>query len=776
MRMKDHIVINEMRTNFGKLNTRIFAGFSALLIVAVSTLGFISLDKQDAQAANPILTIASANNPTPPANAIYVNPAVSSGGSGTISSPLNTIAAAVSKATSGGTIVLRGGTYREGPIGIHKKLTLQAYPGEQAWLDGSNIIDNWVANSAGGYRIDNSPSSGLCKNLCVQDPSQVDAARNTMSSSPQMVFVDDVPLKEVSSSAQATSGNNFYFDKATNSLYIGVNPTGKKVEVTVRRKALEFSQASSGSSIFGIGVRRYGSTLNTNKVDDGWNFAAVQISGNSGGTWITGITIENSTFTQNASKGLYLGYANTSRIANNNFESNGGNGFDINSADSIAVINNHIVSNNTEKFNTINGTYAVIAGSKMVRLTNSSIKENIVENNDGEGFWCDLECINVKYYSNIIRNNTGRGIFYEVSTGATIASNVISNNSMGIAIHGPNSKIYNNTLYKNGEGIGIFEDDRTPSNDPYSDNRANSIVNNIIYGTNAPATAKNVFGQSYKLLDVFGPTQYPDTVAPNQMVTTLDYNSYYREGTAAPAHVFGLSGKGAYQNFATYAAAKATLNAYGFESNGYASDNGANEVLFNDASIGNFGLKFGSTAKASAKLLNTSNDSYIAADLGINPNSPIDRGAIKWPGKLNDIVATTSTTQAPTTSKALTTTTTQTPATTTTKLVTTTTTLPPSTSTTKMPTTSTTRPITTTSQPPVIVQSNILAMNKMKIDHDLLSIKQLSFKSNIIYARAYFKSSGFLYMAADVTATIQYDGTYSITRMNLLFSFGPFTY
>ena len=50
--------------------------------------------------------------------------------------------AGLAKVPNGGTLVLRGGTYREALGTISKNVTIQSYPGETAWLDGKGSLVN----------------------------------------------------------------------------------------------------------------------------------------------------------------------------------------------------------------------------------------------------------------------------------------------------------------------------------------------------------------------------------------------------------------------------------------------------------------------------------------------------------------------------------------------------------------------------------------------------------------------------------------------------------
>ena len=63
----------------------------------------------------------------------------------------------------GQTIVLRAGTFHESVV-VNKDVTIQSYPHEAAWLDGSSLVTGWARSGSswkvGGWttKFDSSPS------------------------------------------------------------------------------------------------------------------------------------------------------------------------------------------------------------------------------------------------------------------------------------------------------------------------------------------------------------------------------------------------------------------------------------------------------------------------------------------------------------------------------------------------------------------------------------------------------------------------------------------
>ena len=87
--------------------------------------------------------------PFPP-GALFVSPGGNDSAAGSQAAPFRTLGAAVAKAKAGGTVVLRAGSYNESVVvPFNKPLTIQAYPKEAVWLDGSVPVSSWQRSGSG---------------------------------------------------------------------------------------------------------------------------------------------------------------------------------------------------------------------------------------------------------------------------------------------------------------------------------------------------------------------------------------------------------------------------------------------------------------------------------------------------------------------------------------------------------------------------------------------------------------------------------------------------
>ena len=230
--------------------------------------------------ANGTVGIVDTNYPIP-AGAYFVATTGSDSNSGSQTSPWKTIGHAVAASSSGSTIVIYGGTYREGAISISgKKLTLQPYPNEQVWLNGSLVVSNWVASGSVWA------SSGWNYQFAVDTPSQAIDPNYPLAGHRDMVFIDGMPLTLVGSLSQVGPGE-FYVNYSNDTLYIGSNPNGQTVEAASQAVGLYVNYGADGTIVRGLGFEHYATSYGPTQA------GALRVNCNS-------VTVEDNTFAYNA--------------------------------------------------------------------------------------------------------------------------------------------------------------------------------------------------------------------------------------------------------------------------------------------------------------------------------------------------------------------------------------------------------------------------------------------------------------------------------------------
>lgn len=403
-------------------------------------------------------TTSTIPEPEIPSGAIVVAVGGSDTAAGTIAAPLRTVTQAVSKAASGGVIVLRQGVYHEAfKTPANKALKIQAYPGETVWFDGSEVMSDFVKDGStwrmDGWNVDfdNSPTykRGAADNT-EMDWTFVNPAY-PMAAHPDQVWVDGAVQRQVGSIAQVVPGT-FYEDSYTKKLYLGSDPTGHEVRASTLGRAV-LAQGPD-TSITGISFRRFSPSVP--------DMGAVVFTG-------PRAAIADSTITEMATTGLAIINADSS-AHNVEVSYSGMLGIHADAADRLVMdgVNSH--HNNTERFNMA----PVAGGFKTGRMRGLTIRNSTFSDNYGTGFWADESVYDITLVNNNIKNNAGHGISLELSAKALVANNVISGSgNNGIKVNNTSEvEIVNNTFIGNGRSINIVQDPRTPENTSYGHNPA----------------------------------------------------------------------------------------------------------------------------------------------------------------------------------------------------------------------------------------------------------------------------------------------------------------
>ncbi len=591
-----------------------------LLVLAVfAFVGAAVLTLSHAEDTTKVIVDIPDSNFAIPAGAIYVSPTGNDSAAGTEAAPFKTLKYAVSRAGSG-TVVMRKGVYREAVSTITKPVTIQAYPHEKVWLDGSDEVTGWVQEGSLWRKDGWTAAAQMCPKTAIPagevDPDQpkyyscYDAAKdfvtpeNPLSFLPDMLFVDGIEQRQVRTKSEVVVGT-FYIDQATSRLYTGTNPGSKLVEASTRQQAIQYYQAGvAGAKLRGIGVRRFSSKIVfTSKPGQ------VEVSNGA-----KGIEFDKMLFTQSASNGLLMVGSSADKatglvVRDSVFANNGASGLSGNYLDGLVLDQNIIYNNNTQKVQP-EGRYGSFGGAKISRLTNSTVRNNLIQDNYGNGFWCDLACQNNKITGNMSRGNIGHGLYYEISYGGLLASNVVYDNTgSGIKASGQGIKIFNNTAYSNGASNIFVYDDPDTSRISSSDIQ---VKNNIVAA--GPRSTSGV-----QLIRTWmGRTNIAQTI------TALDNNLYFRSNAVVPKTVLTWQGTSPTVNYATL---DATLRSQtGRETNGLGVDGKATATLFKDAAMGNFQLVSGAAAVNVGEAL----PADVAAALGQSTGVRVHIGALSW--------------------------------------------------------------------------------------------------------------------------------------------------
>jgi hypothetical protein len=180
-----------------------------------------------------------------------------------------------------------------------------------------------------------------------------------------------------------------------------------------------------------------------------------------GASWL----IADNEIHNNANIGVRLGGGSV--LQGNYIHHNGRYGFVGGFLADVLCEGNEIAYNNTGDY-----SFGDAGGSKVVKSSNVTFRDNYVHHNNGNGLWADTDNINFTYEGNTVEYNVGSGILHEVSYDAVIRNNVVRYNaaiaegqSIGYGSNiqlsvSQNVEVYGNAVEGHTNGIGLHDIDR----------------------------------------------------------------------------------------------------------------------------------------------------------------------------------------------------------------------------------------------------------------------------------------------------------------------------
>lgn len=357
--------------------------------------------------------IGTASYTIPPTGTVYyVATTGNDSNAGTSTgAPLATLTAALGKVIAGDTIVIRAGVYHEGGIEAGSKIgvTIQPYPGEAVWFDGSTVKTGWTDNGDGTwsapYSIAYDRQLGKGSNVSVWSG----AANRVIV---DQVWLDSTKLTPAADNTTPGAGQ-FSVQRGSGTIRIGSNPTGK----TARVVDLAYLIAINGATIRGIGVRRYAQAMLE------WRGSALNLG--------AGSVIEQCIIEHCSIDAVSIGGAG-SAIRRCTIQDTGHSGLMGDNMAGGMVERNIIRRCNRGDFDAEPST----AGFKMTRVfAGLTVRFNHIEDvADGAGIWFDTTVSRSKVYGNTIVGTSALG-----TTGYRMKN--------GIEIEGSDGGYYDGTQY-----------------------------------------------------------------------------------------------------------------------------------------------------------------------------------------------------------------------------------------------------------------------------------------------------------------------------------------
>lgn len=454
-----------------------------------------------------------------------------------------TLEAAVARVVTGDAIVLRGGTYRTGGLQLNQGITLQPYLDEQPVLKGTMLATDWQALPHNIWRTQ-WPTLFPAKPLDWWHADREGMLTPLHRFNNDMVFVDGEPLQSAGWEGELAGGKSYYIDYAKGYVYIGVNPAGRTVEITAHDVALHRpSRPVHGKPSDRRGFTMRGLTLTQ------YAYRAIDIEGKKPATRaseeptddpigpspeseygkeVVGTVLENVTISHcSRVAGYFRGDGLV--IRNSLISDTSTEGIYIIGSSDVLLERNLIRRNNVER---LTGYYPAA-----VKIFNQShrvvVRDNlIIEQPHSNGVWWDVGNRDGVFVNNHVEG-TMAGVFFEISTGLTVAGNVFVNNQQGARIlNAARASFHHNTFVNS--PVLIDRNERSAQGDhfgwhPQTGPDVNERVGHVFEGNLLVADA----GVTGALLRFEQPPSVCGKVT-EPMATRVDGNVYIRAGQGQP--------------------------------------------------------------------------------------------------------------------------------------------------------------------------------------------------------------------------------------------------
>lgn len=383
-------------------------------------------------------------------NLIFVSPNGSDSAAGTQNAPFATLSKAISSAQSGSTIVLRGGTYRQGGFVINKSLTVIAYPGETPSFVGADSANTgWTVSGNTAYR--NYTSRPVTDGSGIKVTECQNLSSSCIGKFPDQVWSGDRMLRQVES-VSAVTDDTFFVDRANNRVYVSKNTSSSgNVEISNRARfaivnapdvtlkgfrVIRYANGAAENGVILFDGRADRAVLDNMYVADS-SFKAVAFAPN-GSDKNEGSTVRQSTVTRSNWMGV-------TAFATDGF-----------TMDKTVVSN----LNPYNEFTTSPASGAL----KTSRTWNTKVTNSRIINNKSQGLWFDQSNYNVEVANNHIDNNSGSGLFFEISDRLFAVNNYVraTGGARAMKLAGGSSMyLVNNTVIGGADPIGVYVDARS---------------------------------------------------------------------------------------------------------------------------------------------------------------------------------------------------------------------------------------------------------------------------------------------------------------------------
>jgi hypothetical protein len=382
---------------------------------------------------------------------LYVATNGSDAANGSANAPFATLSKAISATSNGGTIVVKGGTYRQGNLTVpaNKTVRIIAYPGEKPVFAGSvGYTSGWT--SEGGLKWHSYAPQPATDGSGISFTTGMNLTGDGIGKYPDQAWVGNTQLRQVSAKT-AVTGSTFWVDRSASRIYVtAANADTGNFEASQRDVFLTVQ--APNTTLEGVVITRFSNSAN--------DYGVVKFLETADNSVMRNVEVSDSAFISV----FYSGNSNLhkgSLMRNVTVSASNWMGISATYTDSLVMDSVKVVRMN--QFNEF--THSPQSGGlKTSRTRYTKVINSDISNNNSHGLWFDQSNLDVDVANNMIVDNAGAGLFFEISDDLLAVNNYIRspNGSNAVKLAGSSgNKLINNTIIGGPDALGIYVDNRS---------------------------------------------------------------------------------------------------------------------------------------------------------------------------------------------------------------------------------------------------------------------------------------------------------------------------
>lgn len=387
----------------------------------------------------------------------FVAPDGKDSATGTTDAPFASLSKAIASAKTGSTIVLRGGTYRQGNLVIpaSKLLTIVAYSGETPTFLGSKAVDGgWSTEGAYKY-IAYTPKpvtngSGICFITSASCPTGgQNLAPGEIGKFPDQAWIGQKTLQQVGSKDDLDAGK-FYVDHANERLYmVAADADQPDIEVSDRNVFMAIDAPST--TLRGLRVTRFSNTAS--------DYGVINVRDGADRCLLEDVEVSSSAFVAVLYGGSAGNLNEGGTMRHVTVKDSNWMGVSTNYTDDFTM--EAVVLSGMNPFGEF--TFSPQSGAlKTSRTRRTKVVGSVIRDNRSHGIWFDQSNVTADVANCDVIDNAGSGVFYEISDDFLLANTFVRGGDRPVKLAGSSGlKLVNNTIIGGTDPIGIYTDSRS---------------------------------------------------------------------------------------------------------------------------------------------------------------------------------------------------------------------------------------------------------------------------------------------------------------------------